>query len=131
MKQTIIQKKKIKGKRIRTNNTKVEEIINLWAQVPEMDLKGSVYAVYFNYESDHHGDYDLLIGNDSYQSIEEVVIESGNYVKVEILEATPEKVGMAWQKIWADEDLYEKRLFTTDFECYSTDGKAEIYLAVK
>ena len=59
-----IKPKKITGKKIRTNNSKINEIVSLWKEVPNMELSGNLYAVYFNYESDYKGDFDFLIGSD-------------------------------------------------------------------
>lgn len=131
MKQVELKSRNIRGKVIRTNNHKIEEIIGLWQQVPSMSLKGTMYAVYYHYKSDHHGDYDFLIGNEGYQFDETVTLSEGNYLKIEVLEATPEKVGKAWQKIWQDSNIYEKRLFTTDFEEYLSTGQVNIYLAIQ
>lgn len=131
MKQQRINEKIVKGKKIRTDNQSIEEIINLWMKVPEMNLTTDFYAVYHHYESDHTGKYDLLIGDEINLGPDIVTIETGNYLVIELEEGSPEKIGEAWQKIWADEEIYKKRLFTTDFEHYFKDGSATICLAIK
>lgn len=131
MKQINLKEKIIKGEKIRTKNGKIEEIIGLWSKVPEMKLQGNVYAVYYNYENDHTGEFDFLIGTEEYVAKEQVVLQTGAYLVVSISNATPEKVGQAWQAIWSDEDIYEKRLFTADFEEYLPTGEVTIYLSIK
>ncbi|MEG0601382.1 MULTISPECIES: GyrI-like domain-containing protein [Vagococcus] len=131
MKQIKLSEISIRGNKIRTSNSKVDEIIELWQKVPTMGLEGNLYAVYYNYESDHHGEYDFLIGTSNYQEGEDVVLSEGNYLMVEIPNATPEKVGAAWHIIWEDKVIYEQRLFTADFEEYQANGQVTIHLAIK
>ena len=131
MKEIVWQEQIIKGEKIRTRNGNMDEIIGLWSRVPEMNLSGHVYAIYYNYESDHTGEFDFLIGTTEHESLEQVVLEEGQYLVMSILEATPEKVGQVWQSIWSNQDIYEKRLFTTDFEEYLPTGEVRIYLAIK
>jgi predicted transcriptional regulator YdeE len=131
MKEVVLAAKTIKGNKIRTRNGNMEEIIGLWSQVSEMNLSGNIYAVYFNYESDHTGEFDFLIGNELFDSEEEIILKKDNYLGIEIKEATPEKVGQTWQEIWRNQAIYDRRLFTADFEEYLPTGEVTIYLAVK
>lgn len=131
MKEVVLAAKTIKGNKIRTRNGNMEEIIGLWSQVSEMNLSGNIYAVYFNYESDHTGEFDFLIGNELFDSEEEIILKKDNYLAIEIKEATPEKVGQTWQEIWRNQAIYDRRLFTVDFEEYLPTGEVTIYLAVK
>lgn len=119
----------VKGLSIRTDNQSVEEIIGLWGRIG--NLNEEIYAVYSNYESDHHGKYDLLVGSLTNEFIEKVMINTGKYLVITVEKGTPDEIGAAWQKIWQDEAIYQKRLFTTDFEHYLADGSARIYLAIK
>ncbi|MDA9470037.1 GyrI-like domain-containing protein [Enterococcus sp. 5H] len=127
---TQLTEKIIKGKKIRTNNGKIDEIIQLWSHVPEMKLSGEVYAVYSNYASNFKGDYDLLIGNEHANFQESSTIQVGNYVEITVVDGTPENVGKAWQGIWGDAELESRRSYLTDFEYYKTDGSVSIYLSV-
>lgn len=131
MNEVNFQTKTIKGKKIRTDNQHVEEIVSLWMEVPQMNLIGELYAVYYNYESDHRGKYDLLIGSETNQLKESVDLLKGNYLVINVDKGTPELIGKTWQTIWSDQDIYQKRAFTTDFECYLADGSAKIYLAIR
>ncbi|MEI5995374.1 GyrI-like domain-containing protein [Candidatus Enterococcus mansonii] len=125
-----LTKMTIQGKKIRTNNQKIEEIIHLWHLVPQMELNGDIYAVYSNYESNFLGDYDLLIGNEEANDNSYSVINAGNYIQIPVEKATPEGVGEAWQEIWMNKELEEKRTYQSDFEHYRKDGKIVIYLSV-
>lgn len=125
-----LTEKIIKGKKIRTNNGKIDEIIQLWSHVPQMQLSGEVYAVYSNYASNFKGDYDLLIGNERTNFPESCTIQAGNYVEITVTDGTPENVGKAWQEIWGDANLESRRSYLTDFEYYKTDGSVSIYLSV-
>ncbi len=120
----------VKGKMIRTDNQSIEEIIQLWSDISKMGISGEIFAVYSNYESDHNGKYDLLIGNNNLELDNKITIEAGNYLVIDVENSSPEMIGEAWYKIWNNQTIYDKRLFTTDFERYFTDGSAKIYLAV-
>lgn len=125
-----LTKKAIKGKKIRTNNQRIEEIIALWNEVPAMQLAGDFYAVYSNYESNFKGDYDLLVGNEQADFDDTSVIQAGDYVEIPVEVASPEGVGTTWQKIWNDEALEKRRTYKSDVEYYKKDGTVVIYLSV-
>lgn len=125
-----LTEKTIKGKKIRTNNDRLDEIIALWNSVPQMALEGEFFAVYSNYESNFKGDYDLLVGNEQADFPESSVIRAGQYAEIPVTMGSPEGVGEAWQKIWKDEALEKKRTYLTDVEHYKEDGTVTIYLSV-
>lgn len=125
-----LTEKTIKGKKIRTNNARLDEIIALWSNVPGMDLEGEFFAVYSNYESNFKGDYDLLIGNEQAVFLDQSVIYAGTYEEIPVAVSSPEGVGEAWQKIWQDKDLESRRTYLSDVEHYKKDGTITIYLSV-
>ncbi|PZL75201.1 hypothetical protein CI088_05560 [Enterococcus plantarum] len=125
-----LAEKIIKGKKIRTNNHRLDEIITLWNKVPEMQLEGEFFAVYSNYESNFEGDYDLLIGSERANFPESSIIFTGQYVAIPVKESSPKGVGQAWQKIWKDEALEKRRTYLSDAEHYKADGTIAIYLSV-
>jgi predicted transcriptional regulator YdeE len=127
---TQLAEKIIKGKKIRTNNQRTEEIVALWSQVPAMQLQGEIYAVYSNYTSNHAQDYDLLVGNEQAQFEEATMIKAGAYLEIPVSEPTPAGVAQAWQTIWSDEDVEQRRTYQTDFEYYRKDGTIVIYLSI-
>ena len=120
-----IKSKKITGKKIRTNNNKINEIISLWKEVPDLGLSGDIYAVYFNYESDFRGDFDFLIGSESSDLNDFVNIKDGKYM---VWTAdSPDTVGTVWHEIWNTE---LDRVYESDFEIYSQDGSIKIYIGI-
>lgn len=123
-----IKTKKIIGKKIRTNNNKIEDIISLWEKVPALKLTGNIYAVYFNYESDCNGDFDFLIGTEANSLNDFVTIKEGQYMIWTAENNSPEAVGAVWHKIW-NTDL--NRSYETDFEIYSQDGSVKVYIGIK
>ncbi|WP_413524761.1 GyrI-like domain-containing protein [Carnobacterium divergens] len=122
--------KTIHGLKIRTNNQQLHPILDLWSLVPNMELKGAIYAVYFNYESDFTGDYDLLVGNETAPFKEQVLLSEGNYLEIPVKTLTPAGVGEAWQKIWRDTKINQVRTYQTDFEYYAEDGSIKIFLSI-
>lgn len=122
--------KTIHGLKIRTNNQQLNPIIDLWSRVPDMKLKGAIYAVYFNYESDFTGDYDLLVGNEAANFEDTILLSDGNYLEIPVKTASPADVGEAWQKIWRDAKINQVRTYQTDFEYYAEDGSIKIFLSI-
>ncbi|KEK21644.1 GyrI-like domain-containing protein [Bacillus gaemokensis] len=125
----VVTEKHIYGKRIRTNNQNTDALLSLWEEILRLNLKGDVYAVYNNYESDFTGDYDLHIGTEE-KFIDEssVIIPVGNYHVVEVDNTDPQGVFNAWVDIWKS-DI--KRAYKTDFQFHSKDGSIRIFLSVE
>lgn len=126
----LLTERTINGAKIRTNNNRLDEIIALWNQVPTMELVGDVFAIYSNYESNFLGDYDLLVGSEHANYSEYSIINEGEYVEIPVEMASPQGVGEAWQKIWKDEVLEQRRTYLSDIEHYKKDGTIAIYLSV-
>ncbi|MCO6019016.1 hypothetical protein CKN86_00420 [Carnobacterium divergens] len=122
--------KTIHGLKIRTTNQQLHPILDLWSRVPNMELKGAIYAVYFNYESDFTGGYDLLVGNETAKFEETILLNDGNYLEIPVKTASPSGVGEAWQKIWRDAKINQVRTYQTDFEYYAEDGSIKIFLSI-
>jgi predicted transcriptional regulator YdeE len=125
-----LTEKVINGKKIRTNNQRTNEIVALWSEVPTMQLQGELFAVYSNYTSNHTEDYDLLVGNEQAKFEEATIIKAGNYLKIPVTDPTPAGVAQAWQTIWSDVAVEQKRTYQTDFEHYREDGTIVIYLSI-
>ena len=121
-----IKSKKITDKKIRTNNNKIDEIVSLWKEVPNLGLNGDIYAVYYNYESDFNWDFDFLIGSENNVLNDTADIKEGKYM---IWTAdSPDAVGSIWQKIWNTE---LDRTYESDFEVYSRDGSVKIFIGIR
>ncbi|MBY0599895.1 GyrI-like domain-containing protein [Bacillus bingmayongensis] len=126
---TAVTEKHIYGKKVRTNNQNTDAILNLWEEFLRLNLKGDIYGVYNNYESDFTGDYDLHIGTEEkFTDESNVIIPTGNYHVVEVDHTDPKGVFNAWVDIW-NSDI--KRAYKTDFEFYSKDGSIKIFLSVE
>lgn len=123
-----IKTKKITGKKIRTNNNKIDEIVASWEKVPSFGLTGDIYAVYFNYESDYTGDFDFLIGSEKNSLNDFATIKEGKYMMWTAENNSPEAVGAVWHKIWNTE---LDRSYESDFEVYSQDGSVKVYIGIK
>ena len=105
----------------------------------------NICAVYFDYASDHNGEYSFLIGakvkNGTSPPRNMVVkrIQGGEYAVITSGKGPlPKVVPAAWQKIFALEDEGKlKRAYQTDFELYDQraqdpqDGQIDIYLGLK
>lgn len=126
---TTVTEKHIYGKQVRTNNQNTNVILNLWEEFLRLDLKGDVYAVYNNYESDFTEDYDLHIGTEEeFKNASNVTIPAGDYHVIEVDPTVPNAVYSAWVEIWSS-DL--NRAYTTDFEFYAKDGSVKIFLSIE
>lgn len=121
----------IKGKRIRTNNTTLEGVMELWQEIAALQLPGDIYAVYSNYSSNHSGNYDLLIGTETAELPNSIALENCQYMEIPVEGNSIDNVGKAWQKIWSNSDIEAKRAYQTDYEKYSQDGSIKIYLSIK
>ena len=121
----------IKGKRIRTNNTTLEGVMDLWQEITTLQLSGDIYAIYSNYESNYSGDYDLLIGSESCDLPDSIELANCQYIEILVDGNSIENVGKTWQKIWSNTEIEAKRTYQTDFEKYGQDGSIMIYLSIK
>lgn len=124
-----LESKKIYGKGIRTNNSSMEPIMDLWGEFMQKKHKGDIYAVYTNYESDFMGDYDFYIATEESSNEFELIIPDGDYIVIDVDASKPNNqgVGEAWNYIW-NSDI--KRAYKTDFELYGADGTIKIYLSI-
>lgn len=87
----------------------------------------TVYAVYSDYESDHHGAYSLTLGCAVEPSaavpagLARVEVPSGRYAVVTSERGpAPRVVPEAWQRVWttSEQELGGRRAFRVDFEVY-------------
>lgn len=96
------------------------------------------YSVYYNYESDVNGQFDILMGSTDvlYAKVEltSVDIVAGSYLKFESEGKFPEAIISAWQTVWSYfslPDCKHYRSYTTDFEHYEGPNKVSVYIALK
>ena len=136
------------GLAVRTTNKKEMDATTatigvLWQQfstqvVPKLSEESNVYGVYTNYDSDHTGEFDVIACSDdiSTEQLPEsttVSINSGKYLSFSGEGEMPQVVIELWQQIWAyfmSPDCPHQRAFTTDFEHYTSDDAATVYIAI-
>ncbi|MCF6457317.1 GyrI-like domain-containing protein [Pseudoalteromonas sp. MMG024] len=136
----------IHGISTRTNNNAEMgpngKIPGLWqtfdAQVPVNYQGGErVYGVYYDYESDHTGMFNVLAGFDgtSYpDNLEAITINEGKYLVFSHKGDMPQIAIDAWTQVWqyfAGDACEHQRLFTTDFEYYPNGNQIDVCIAVK
>ena len=142
-----VEAKTIKGLKIRTRNQ--DEMNRDTAQIPAFVQKvdqlvtidypagARAYSVYFNYESDVNGAYDLLMGSDnvaaSEVALESITIQAGHYLKFSGQGEFPQAIIDTWQRVWAyftSDACQHTRRYTTDFEYYEGPDAVSIYIAI-
>ena len=139
--------KTIKGLQIRTKNAdemnpETQKIAPLWGKffaeiMPTFSATPPpLYGVYSNYESDAFGEFDVLVGADVLEesdSFKSVTLEAGKYLVFTAKGELPQAIIETWGQVWAyfeDPSIDEKRAFKTDFELYTSETEAEIYIGV-
>ncbi|GGA40199.1 GyrI-like domain-containing protein [Psychrobacillus lasiicapitis] len=123
-----IPAKVVYGNKVRANNNDVSIFSKAWEEFLKKPVKGEIYAVYSNYESDYTGDFDFLIGTEEKNGEHSITINNGEYYIWKVESNDLAGVSKAWSEIW-ESDL--RRAYTTDFEVYKTDGSIAIYLSVE
>ena len=142
MKQTIITIPEIKlvGLKIRTNNdaefnpktAKIMQTVENYAQnfatkSPNLTNPGKLYSVYFEYESDHTGEYSYFFGekvsdfSNVLEGLDTCIVPAQTYSKfTTAYGAMPNIVINAWQEIWSmnEQDLKGERNYKADLEVY-------------
>jgi len=137
----------INGLQIRTKNADemnpdTQKIAPLWGKffAEIMPTLGSnpppLYGVYSNYESDAFGEFDVLVGAELLEESDEfksVTVEAGNYLVFTAKGELPQAIIETWDQVWVyfeDPSIEVKRAFKTDFELYTSQTEAKIYIGV-
>lgn len=149
MKIVQLDEKQITGISIRTNNaneanpetTKIGALHQQFDKNVTVNYKNGarVYGVYYNYESDHNGEFSVMAGadqveNSSTVNLESVSLRAGPYMVFEAKGQVPQVVIETWMKVWeyfSKDDNQYQRAYTTDFEYFKNQTEIEIYIAVK
>ncbi|MDH5218134.1 MAG: GyrI-like domain-containing protein [Gammaproteobacteria bacterium] len=144
-----LDEKQIKGISIRTNNARelnpetssIGQLYQNFDKNVPVDYKNGarVYGVYYNYDSDHSGDYSVLAGVDKITepakvSLEKVSLVPGNYLVFEAKGEVPQVVIDTWTRVWdyfSSDTAQHERAYTTDFEYYKNADEIEIHIAIK
>ena len=148
MKQIILDEKRIAGLSVRTNNAsemqpetaKIGALHQTFAQQAKVAYeKGAcLYGVYYQYESDYTGDFNVLVGAEpnllaSKAELEHVALPAGDYLVFSGEGGMPQVVIDVWQEIWryfSSDDCIHRRAYTVDFECHTSESSVDVYIAV-
>jgi len=146
-----IQEKTIYGITTRTKNAdemnpqtaKIGAIWQKFDKTVNVDYESGerVYGVYYNYESDANGEFDVLAGCEtSNEKLENVKIEKGKYLVFnKVYEENNDNTRVqavieTWGKIWeyfSNDNSQYKRAYKTDFEYYKNSNEIEIYISIQ
>ena len=146
-----IEEKMIYGISTRTKNedemnpqtAKIGAVWQKFDETVDVDYKGGerVYGVYYNYESDANGEFDVLAGYEtSNEKLESIKIETGKYLVFNKIykenndNSRVQAVIETWGEIWeyfANENSQYKRAYKTDFEYYKNQNEIEIYISIQ
>ena len=145
-----IEEKLIYGFSTRTKNSnemnpKTGKIASIWQKFDntvEVNYKDGerVYGIYYNYESDANGEFDVLAGYETPNNeLDNIKIQKGKYlVFSKTFEETDNNTRVqaiieTWDKVWgyfSNEGSQYKRLYKTDFEFYKGLNEVEIYISI-
>ena len=145
-----MQEKSIYGISTRTSNAnemnpKTAKIGAIWKDFDEkvdVDYKNGerVYGVYYDYESDASGAFNVLAGSEIVgEQLDAVKIAKGRYlVFSKAFEQSDDHTRVqaiitTWGEVWnyfSDESSQYKRSFNTDFEFYKGKNEIEIYISI-
>lgn len=126
------------GIKVRTSNKHPEIFGKQWGEFFGKGLNqilgeaNPTYAVYFNYESDEHGEYDFFIGKEKkVEGLEKLIIPASSYMVEKFLDKKPEEVVTNfWMEVWEDKKIKSKRAYQFDFEKYESNS-IEFFLSKK
>ena len=136
------------GIEARTNNKSTADVSELWQKFYANDIQDHtpncidtrIFVLYSNYETDHTGDFNSLIGSpvgdlkNIPQGMVGRLIPAQKYCIKRAEGSLPSAVIEAWEMIWCS-DI--KRTFKFDFELYDDraqdphNAEVDIFIAVK
>ncbi|MEN3339634.1 MAG: hypothetical protein V7647_3310 [Acidobacteriota bacterium] len=108
--------------------------------IPNRTDPNVVIAAYTAYESDHTGEYSLVVGAEVNSPAEvpeglvRVILPSARYLVFTAEGAMPDALIRTWMDIWRyfSEAALHRRAYTTDFERYDKrqPARADVYVAI-
>ena len=156
-KETVCEEIQIMGLSVRTNNAnemkadmaKIGTLHGTFNQQVEVDYENgaNLYGLYYDYESDHAGDFSVLVGAEegalkTTAHLEGVTIPANKYLIFSGTGEMPQVVIDVWDDIWCyfstessvgasfDRKPKYKRSFTMDFERYTSANSVDVYIAI-
>lgn len=117
---------------IKVNNFKNASTLikNYWKKYLSLNLKNeTIYAFYFNYNSNYKDDYNFSIGGKQYFNNSNIIkITKTNY---KIFSCHNSNIIETWNNIWnLEENGKLKRSYTIDFEKHYDNGNIDIYIGI-
>lgn len=122
------------------------KIMPLWhhfyQDIFPQQLSGEVvYGVYYNYESDASGEYDVLIAVKASveddlptkASFDQIELAAGRYMVFSGQSGEDNPVLQLWQQVWeyfGQPGCIYQRNWQTDYEMYHQDGKVELFIGI-
>ena len=108
------------------------------AAIPKVIDQGTIYAVYFNYQRDETGAYDLTLGKAvqpdqlSPPNMRTLHVPAARYMTFAVSDSSPDAIKSAWLHVYTyfAQHPDKKRAFTYDFEQHSKAGTA-IFIAIR
>jgi predicted transcriptional regulator YdeE len=110
----------------------------LTARVPGARQPRMAVGAYYDYQSDHNGEYSLLAGVltdpavPAPPGLSKVVIPTGEYLVFRAEGAMPGALVETWRRVW---DYFalpggEARKYSVDFELYRSDTVVDVHIAI-
>ncbi|BAJ03006.1 transcriptional regulator, AraC family [Shewanella violacea DSS12] len=137
---------------VRTSNraeqdSHTQKIGPLWQQFMgradiQNNISSPIYGSYYDYESDHNGEFSVLAGwvagftqvEADNSELTGLTLAGGDYLRFSAIGEMPAAVIRLWGQVWhyfsADNCQFE-RSYGTDYECYSSNEGVDIYIGVK
>jgi len=126
----------------RTSNSRPQQIGQLWQRYFQQTVREQVtqrlhdkiFSVYYEYESDHTGDYTLLLGHEVPAEAEipnglvAKDIPVATYRVIEARGEQPAAVIAAWQQVWAS---HLPRAYSVDFDLYKSPDIVLLHIALR
>jgi len=107
-------------------------------RIPGVVDPTAIYSVYTNYESDHTGAYDVVLGRSvsdvgkSPADLRGIAIPKARYLVFPAKSNAPQDIQAAWMavyKYFADHSEH-RRAFSADFDRHSTKG-VDLFIAIR
>ena len=128
-------------------DVETQKIAPLWQQFMsrsevQSNTQSPVYGCYYDYESDHNGEFSVLTGllaglsqaGAGNAELTELTLAAGEYLCFSAKGEMPGIVISLWGQIWqyfeASSCQFE-RSYNTDYECYTSMEGVDIYIGVK
>lgn len=111
---------------------------NVFDTIPQRLDDATPMAVYTDYDSDHHGEYALLVGagvasiDHLPEGLHALTIPGGLYLAFTATGSMPQAVIDVWGEVWRyfDNETPYTRLYTCDVEHYEAADTVTVYIAV-